>query len=664
MARSGVGKSSLTIVVGAGMLLAGCDDTLAVRGSEPPIPPGPVCPVEHDDTTAFLSRLQCQGDWDVLDGPPMNSSHGPATAVKFLYSLESGTLWFPNATIFPLHWNFASRIIGIPPSRYVSFWLDQYSETPDRVYVPGTVTRYGDSLWTMQLFPGDDLSREHLRRAFQALADSTWFGKSLKYLPANEAAASRGSQAGVPMASIDEVFQGQSFQGMNPGVAYGTLVRADRRSLAEGAFSPRDIVLADGLPNDLPVVAGVVTTGFQTPLSHVNVLSMNRGTPNMALRGAWTDSVFSALEGRLVRLEVARESYSIRAATPEEAAEFWETHGPGLPPELPLDTTSGLVALEDLGRRALSRVGAKAANFGELARLSSASGGAWRVPEGAFAIPFSAYLSHLRRNGLDSVVAGILSDASLRSDSRRLRQVLSDLRSRIESSPLDPVLLASVDSAIRANGQFVRMRFRSSTNAEDLAEFNGAGLYASRTGDPTDSDKPVADAIREVWASLWNQRAFAEREYFRIEQSRVAMGILVHRGFPDEGVNGVAITRNIYMDDYVGFVINAQIGETSVVDPPEGVVTEQRIVYPYLDDYLGEPGIEWISRSSLTGGEPVLSTREVVGLTEALKSIQSRFFELLATSPVSMYQYGMDVEFKIDGALRTLYIKQARPLPD
>ena len=44
--------------------------------------------------------------------------------------------------------------------------------------------------------------------------------------------------------------------------------------------------MLDAVPNDISIVAGQITAEFQTPLAHINVLSVNRGTPNMALRGA------------------------------------------------------------------------------------------------------------------------------------------------------------------------------------------------------------------------------------------------------------------------------------------------------------------------------------------------------------------------------------------
>ncbi|MEN9307158.1 MAG: hypothetical protein RL173_1090 [Fibrobacterota bacterium] len=642
--------------------LGACEQSSRLVGESVP-EPAQVCTNTGNDSVDYLTRIGCEADWSLLDGPPMNAAHGRATTTKFVFDLDSGRLWFPNAKLFPLHWDFAVARLGLGPKDYYSFWYHQYYESPKRRYVLGTLNRYeGSNLCTMQLFPGDDLAPERLARVFHVLRDSVWFGRDLKFLPPNEASVSRGAIAGIPMATADEVYKDQTFQGLNTGTAYGTLVRVSSDLVGTALLSPHDIVLTDGIPNDLPVVAGVVTVDFQTPLSHVNVLSRNRGTPNMALRTAWTDSVMGSLVGRLVRLQVDLDGYSIREADPAEARAFWAANGPGEPPDLPLDTTKGLVSLSDLGRGALPRVGAKAANFGELARLAKQTKGDWKVPEGGFAIPFASYLDHMRRNGLDRLVDSFLADSALSSNATLRKGALEALQSKIVAAPVDPSLLAAVAAAIRANGTYTRMRFRSSTNAEDLAAFNGAGLYSSFTGDLDDPKKSIIDAIRKTWASLWEFRAYEERDYYRIDQNRVAMGILVHRSFPDEGANGVAITTNLYDPDYFGYVINAQVGEVSVVDPPAGVVTEQQIFYPFDSTDFNEPSIETITRSSLTAGLPVLSQRETAKLGYALKEVE-RWFSTLEPSEPDWIRNGLDVEFKIDGATRQLYLKQARPLP-
>lgn len=641
-----------------------CDRTAGPPDPAPDPQPRVVCQSTDSARVSHLGRMSCPTDWDSLKGPPSNAVYGRATSVKIIQSIASGQIWFPNSTRYPMHWDFASTVLGYPTSAYQTTWNDNYSDAPKRQYVLATITHYeGPDLWVVQVFPGDDLSSDRLAKLMKTAADSTWIGQKLVYLPANDSAAARAVRARVPMVSANAVFRGESFQCLNTGIAYGTLVRADHDTVGNGRFSPRDIVLTDGLPNDLPTVAGVITTEFQTPLSHLNVLSRNRGTPNMALRTAWTDPVFTALAGKSVRLEVTLAGWKLREATTAEVDSFWKAHVLPVPPELPLDTTPGLVGLTDLNRLALPRVGSKAANFGELARIASSYKNLFKVPEGGFAIPFAAYLDHIRKNNITPAIDSLLADGTLLENATARRAALLALQDRILQAPVDSALLADITSAIRANAQYTRMRFRSSTNAEDLAEFNGAGLYSSYTGDLDNPKKPIDVALRKTWASLWNERAFLERSAYRIDQHRVAMGVLVHRSFPDEGVNGVALTRNIYQPEYFGYVINAQQGEVSVVDPPQGTVSEQWIYYPFPDGTLGDPTLELVARGTLDGGAAVLTEAEVVRLGKALEPIQFDFCAMLGGNLREAYRYGLDVEFKLDGTTRTLYIKQARPLP-
>ncbi len=60
-----------------------------------------------------------------------------------------------------------------------------------------------------------------------------------------------------------------------------------------------------------------------------------------------------------------------------------------------------------------------------------------------------------------------------------------------------------------------KVRLRSSTNAEDLPDFSGAGLYVSHSATAS-GDKSASVRIREVWASVWRWRAFEERRRLAI----------------------------------------------------------------------------------------------------------------------------------------------------
>ena len=115
------------------------------------------------------------------------------------------------------------------------------------------------------------------------------------------------------------------------------------------------------------------------------------------------------------------------------------------------------------------RIGAKAANMGEMSRIEGAP---IPLPDAAFAIPFSFYQRHLEDNGLAAVIDSFLADyeaGALGADEVRAR--LFDLRWRIFVAPISEGDLAAVLSAMSARWpQATGVRFRSSTNVEDLAE--------------------------------------------------------------------------------------------------------------------------------------------------------------------------------------------------
>ena len=209
------------------------------------------------------------------------------------------------------------------------------------------------------------------------------------------------------------------------------------------------------------------------------------------------------------------------------------------------------------------------------------------------------------------------------------------------------------------------MRFRSSTNAEDANGFSGAGVYTSETGEVGNPKLPIDRAIKQVWASLWSYDAFMERSYFGIDQSQVYMGVLVHRSFPDEKANGVVISKNLYRDNYYGFVVNAQVGDEPVVKPKPGQIVDQFICYPPIEGEMNPDRnkVDIITFSNLNDKKLVLSDKEIQLLAKETERIKSYFYRRNSRSR-SYPDYGLDIEFKLVGADRKLYIKQVRPYND
>ena len=300
---------------------------------------------------------------------------------------------------------------------------------------------------------------------------------------------------------------------------------------------------------------------------------------------------------------------------------------------------------------AIRAFGAKATNYGALmdAQLAGAFGelpdidGEGPIAAG-FAVPMYYYHQFMTDNGLYDRIEALMAapewaDPELRGET--LEAFKDELRDK-------PVRQEIIDAVVARAGELFpgeNIRFRSSTNTEDLGSFTGAGLYNSETGVPgiaNDANDSVAWAMKKVWSQVWNTRAYEEREYFSIKHLDVGMALLVHANFPAEESQGVAITNNPY--DRTGtlpaFFVNAQIGSNDVVTPDPGVTSDSYLHYFYNP---GQPvstaakllsrgarcsmttAIGWFARKAITTTSPVRIQRpRMVRLEVASSSIKVR----------------------------------------
>ena len=122
----------------------------------------------------------------------------------------------------------------------------------------------------------------------------------------------------------EDIFPETRYLALNPGEGYGRLqvMEPDERP------HPRDVVIYEALPNELPRVAGIVSTVPQTPLSHVNLRAIQDGIPNAFIRDALGDGDITALLGSYVRYTVTEEGWELSAATPEEVETHYEASRP------------------------------------------------------------------------------------------------------------------------------------------------------------------------------------------------------------------------------------------------------------------------------------------------------------------------------------------------
>jgi hypothetical protein len=300
-----------------------------------------------------------------------------------------------------------------------------------------------------------------------------------------------------------------------------------------------EILVLNEVPVTLPPVAGIITTKPSTPLSHINLLAKSWGVPNAYVKDA--QNLFRGYDGWWVSFETKGDSYVLKRADQNQLAEYQNRLLARRALMTPRSDMSirRLAPLREQRSRDIVAFGGKSANLGEVmnARLAGIV-----VPNG-FAIPFYYYDQFIKENKLDEPIFEMMNDQRFVHDPAYRRDRLAAMRGRIQQAKINDRLQVEVlrilEKEYAGKGVFVR----SSSNSEDLPNFSGAGLYTTvpNVRDP----KLVLEAIKTVWASLWNFEAYEARERAGVDHSKVFMGVLIQEGVNSES-SGVMITTDPY----------------------------------------------------------------------------------------------------------------------
>jgi pyruvate,water dikinase len=326
--------------------------------------------------------------------------------------------------------------------------------------------------------------------------------------------------------------------------------------------------------------------------------------------------------------------------------------------------------LKDLRLKDLAEVGGKNASLGEMIGALSAAG--IRVP-GGFATTAAAFHEFLDSNGLKQRIAERLS-ALDPADVKALAAAGKEIRGWILKTPFPPALEKEIrehyQQLERQSGDKVSFAVRSSATAEDLPEASFAGQQETFLN--ISGADNVLEAIRHVFASLYNDRAISYRVHQGFAHGAVALSAAVQQMVrSDLGASGVLFTLDTESGfrDVVFITASYGLGEMVVqgaVNPDEFYVHK-----PMLEK--GRPAIVRralgsklqkmvFSQSSATG-----KSTKVVDVPEAERhrfSLSNEDILELARYAVTIERhYGrpMDIEWGKDGADGKIYVLQARP---
>ncbi|MEP7083283.1 MAG: phosphoenolpyruvate synthase, partial [Betaproteobacteria bacterium] len=335
-----------------------------------------------------------------------------------------------------------------------------------------------------------------------------------------------------------------------------------------------------------------------------------------------------------------------------------------------MKSNSSVIAFEQLRMTDVDKVGGKNASLGEMIGQLAAKG--VRVP-GGFATTADAYRGFLESAGLAERIALRVQELDVENIGA-LAKAGAEIRGWIVAAQLPNELkesIAAAYAAMASDGEgSLSVAVRSSATAEDLPDASFAGQQETFLN--INGLDNVLHAVKEVFASLYNDRAIAYRVHKGYAGADIALSVGVQRMVrSDLGAAGVMFTLDTESGfDHAVFVTSAYgLGETVVqgaVNPDEFYVYKRNIAAgrpAILRRSLGDKAIKMVFADTQSAGNSV-TTVDVAAADRARFSLTDAEVEELARFALTIedhYGRPMDIEWGRDGSDGRIYILQARP---
>jgi hypothetical protein len=464
---------------------------------------------------------------------------------------DGNKVYYINKKRYSFHKDFVNGTY-LSLERGKEFFVNNYIK-PNRRFILGTVAfQTPIKRWTFEFWEGDLIPADQIQLAYEVINKTFFAPVAFKpnSLRQDEATKDLG---GIQRVLLSDIAKEQAYQALNIAKGLGRIhIIPKLDDHVEIGFN--EILVLDEVPVQLPPVAGIITSQPSTPLSHINLLAKGWGIPNAYIKNA--QELLKQYDGWWVSFETLRENYKIKRADINQLREYQRRQAERLDvmkPRYNLSETR-LLSLAQQRAQASLAYGGKSANLGEV--LNAHLPGIV-VPNG-FTIPFYYYDEFIKRNQLDDVIFERLNDQKFVHDPAYRREQLVQLRQKIENAEFSPALRKSVLEKVAREYAGKGLFVRSSSNSEDLPNFSGAGLYT--TVPNVRGDDQLIDALKKVWASLWNFEAYEARERASVDHSKIFMAVLLQEGINSES-SGVMISTDPFDTDNKGAIyISAKRG--------------------------------------------------------------------------------------------------------
>ena len=327
-----------------------------------------------------------------------------------------------------------------------------------------------------------------------------------------------------------------------------------------------------------------------------------------------------------------------------------------------------VIPLRELGIGDVESVGGKNASLGEM--ISHLADLGVTVP-GGFATTATAYRDMMRHEALDERIRERLADLDV-DDIPALTSAGADIRGWILAAPMPKRLEDEIAAAWQdmSGGRDIAVAVRSSATAEDLPDASFAGQQETFLN-VRGLDRAL-EAIRQVFASLFNDRAIAYRVHQGFDHSQVALSAgIQYMVRSDIGSSGVMFTLDTEsgFEDLVFITASYGLGETVVqgaVNPDEFYVYKPSLtknLEAIVRKNLGGKSIKMVFSDDPQPGRTVETIDVEEEDSQRFSITDDDVLELARQALTIEKHYGrpMDIEWGKDGDDGKIYILQARP---
>ncbi|NNE67744.1 MAG: pyruvate, phosphate dikinase [Pyrinomonadaceae bacterium] len=623
------------------------------RKPSPTREPKGVMNKKPDSKKRYLSEIGSRKDFDLMARVyHQKTPYALPHAMFIIDRKKNNRIYYINSQKYRFHKDFliGNYLVLKGEDLFNNIYIKE-----NRRFIVGTIAWQSTvGKFTFEYWEGDMVPADQIKTTHDVINSS--FYEKVSFKPNSNRHEELSAKLGIPIVTSSEISKNQEYLALNTATGVGRLHIIDKLDdTVEIGYN--EILVLKEVPISLPPVRGIIVTKPSTPLSHVNLLAKGWGIPNAYIKDA--DKLFKEFDTWWVKFETTLTDYKIVRADKrilDEEKKRREALGEVIrTPESDL-SVKDLALLRKTKKSQSISYGAKAANLGEIAGAGMRG---ISVPNG-FSIPFYNYDEFMKKHGFYEEMKDLRDDLDFVHNPRYRRQKLKEFREKIQAAKFDPELRKKILQMWKTEASGLGLFVRSSSNAEDLPDFSGAGLYETVAN--VKQPDAIIEAVKTVWGSLWNFEAYEARERNFISHEGTYMGVLMQIGVKTES-SGVMITKDPFDAENKGAIyISAKRGlGIKVVD---GKKIAEQILYRRSSN-----AIQVLTRSA---EETLLTFDEKGGVKEVpidgernvLTDEVSRRLVTAANKIKRLFGNRVHQDIEWGYAAGQIYIFQARPFID